>query len=130
MPHNWTDKIARKMQASKEVWAWVIGSISTQEKFDARRRTLAEHEWHRLKANDSLECRNCHEYEYMDFTWQSERASQQHSTALASGDKTCIDCHKGIAHELPEGAFDEQEKVAGLDWRRIASARGQIPSRD
>jgi cytochrome c-type protein NapC len=49
-----------------------------------------------------LECRNCHEFEAMDFTAQSERASDQHSTALASGEKTCIDCHKGIAHHLPD----------------------------
>ena len=102
VPHDWTDKIARKMQASKEVWAWLNGSISTPEKFAARRRTLAEHEWHRLKANDSLECRNCHDFEYMDFTWQSQRAAARHSTALASGEKTCIDCHKGIAHQLPD----------------------------
>jgi cytochrome c-type protein NapC len=104
VPHDWTDKMARKMQASKEVWAWITGTINTPEKFAARRRTLAEHEWHRLKANDSLECRNCHEFEYMDFTWQSERASRQHSTALMSGEKTCIDCHKGIAHRLPNMA--------------------------
>ncbi len=104
VPHDWTDKIARKMQASKEIWAWINGSISTPEKFEARRRTLAEHEWHRLKANDSLECRNCHDFEYMDFTWQSTRAANMHSTALASGEKTCIDCHKGIAHQLPDMA--------------------------
>jgi len=102
VPHDWTDKIARKMQASKEVWAWVVGTIDTPEKFEANRRRLAEHEWARLKANDSLECRNCHEFEYMDFTWQSQRAVDQHSTALANGDKTCIDCHRGIAHRLPD----------------------------
>ena len=102
VPHDWTPKIARKMQASKEVWAFLMGSINTPEKFNARRRHLAEREWHRLKANDSLECRNCHEFEYMDFTWQSSRAEQQHSTALANGEKTCIDCHKGIAHQLPD----------------------------
>ena len=27
---------------------------------------------------------------------------EAHSTVLASGEKTCIDCHKGIAHELPD----------------------------
>lgn len=102
VPHNWTDKIARKMQASKEVWGKVFGSIDTPEKFEAMRRTLAEHEWARLKANDSLECRNCHNFEYMDFTAQSKRAAQMHSTSLASGEKTCIDCHKGIAHHLPD----------------------------
>jgi len=104
VPHNWTDKIARKMQASKEVWGKVFGTISTREKFEGKRRELAEHEWQRLKANDSLECRNCHNFDYMDFTRQSKRASQMHSTSLASGEKTCIDCHKGIAHQLPDMA--------------------------
>ena len=55
-----------------------------------------------LKANDSLECRNCHDFDYMDFTRQSTRASKMHSTSLANGEKTCIDCHKGIAHHLPD----------------------------
>jgi cytochrome c-type protein NapC len=102
VPHEWTYKIARKIQASKEVWGKVFGTINTREKFEAKRRELAEHEWARFKANDSLECRNCHEFAAMDFTRQSKRASNQHSTALASGDKTCIDCHKGIAHHLPD----------------------------
>lgn len=102
VPHDWTDKIARKMQAAKEVFRKLLGTIYTREKFQAERRELAERDWVRLKANDSLECRNCHNFEYMDFTRQSKRAADQHSTALASGEKTCIDCHKGIAHELPD----------------------------
>ena len=55
----------------------------------------------RLKANDSLECRNCHNYVSMDFTRQSVRAQKMHGTYLASKEKTCIDCHMGIAHRLP-----------------------------
>ena len=102
VPHNWTAKIARKMQASKEVWGKIFGTINTREKFEAMRLELARHEWERLKANDSLECRNCHGYDYMDFTRQSQRAVDAHSTFLASGEKTCIDCHKGIAHRLPD----------------------------
>ena len=110
VPHEWTNKIARKMQASKEVWGKVFGTINTREKFLAKRLELAQREWVRLKANDSLECRNCHNFEYMDFTRQSKRASAAHSTSLASGEKTCIDCHKGIAHELPD--------MAGIDgWQ-------------
>lgn len=104
VPHDWTDKIARKIQASKEVWGTIFRTISTREKFLAHRRRLAEHEWARLKANDSLECRNCHNFDFMDFTAQSPRAAAQHSTSLASGEKTCIDCHKGIAHQLPNMA--------------------------
>ena len=102
VPHNWTDKIARKTQASKEVFGKIFRTINTREKFQAKRRELAEHEWARLKANDSLECRNCHGFDYMDFTAQSPRAVEQHSSTLATGEKTCIDCHKGIAHQLPD----------------------------
>lgn len=101
VPHQWTDKIARKMQASKEVWAKVFGDIDTRDKFQAKRLELAEHEWARFKANDSLECRNCHSFEYMDFTRQSPRAQEAHQRYLETGEKTCIDCHKGIAHQLP-----------------------------
>jgi len=102
VPHEWTHKIARKMQASKEVWGKIFGSINTRDKFVSRRLELAQHEWARLTANDSLECRNCHNFASMDFTRQSARAQARHSTALASGEKTCIDCHKGIAHRLPD----------------------------
>ena len=104
VPHEWTDKIARKTQATKEVWGKIFGTISTREKFLEKRLELAKHEWTRLKANDSLECRNCHDFEYMDFTRQGKRADKAHSTQLADGEKTCIDCHKGIAHKLPDMA--------------------------
>jgi len=104
VPHDWTDKIARKMQASKEVWGKIFGTINTREKFEEKRLELAQHEWARLKANDSLECRNCHGFDYMDFTRQSPRAAQAHSTFLADKQRTCIDCHKGISHRLPKMA--------------------------
>ena len=102
VPHEWTDKMARKMAASKEVWGKIFGTISTREKFLDMRRELAQREWDRLKANNSLECRNCHALDYMDFTRQSVRAAEAHERFLASGEKTCIDCHKGIAHKLPD----------------------------
>ncbi|MGR3615193.1 MAG: NapC/NirT family cytochrome c [Paracoccaceae bacterium] len=101
VPHEWTNKVARKMQASKEVWAKIFGTINTREKFLEHRLVLAQNEWARLKANDSLECRNCHSAESMDITRQSPRAADFHERLLFTGEKTCIDCHKGIAHELP-----------------------------
>ena len=104
VPHDWTNKMARKMQASKEVWGWVFGTINTRDKFLDKRLELAGREWSRLKANDSLECRNCHLFDSMDFTRQTRRAQFAHSTALEQGTKTCIDCHKGIAHRLPNMA--------------------------
>ncbi len=33
VPHEWTSKMARKMQASKEVWGKVFGTIDTREKY-------------------------------------------------------------------------------------------------
>jgi len=102
VPHNWTDKIARKMQASKEVWGHLFGFIDTREKFVDKRLELALHEWARFKANDSLECRNCHSAQSMDITKQSPRAAVAHERFLFSSEKTCIDCHKGVAHRLPD----------------------------
>lgn len=102
VPHDWTDKMARKMQASKEVWGKIFGTINTREKFLDNRLKLAQHEWDRLKANDSLECRNCHDYDSMDLTRQASRAAFIHRSYLATGEATCIDCHKGIAHRLPD----------------------------
>ena len=104
VPHRWTAKIARKMQASKEVWGKIFGTINTREKFLAHRHELAEREWARLGANDSLECRNCHSAESMDITRQSQRAVEAHERFLFTGERTCIDCHKGIAHRLPDMA--------------------------
>jgi cytochrome c-type protein NapC len=38
-----------------------------------------------------------------NFTKQTQRAAEMHRRYLVSGEATCIDCDKGIAHELPEG---------------------------
>lgn len=121
VPHDWTDKIARKMAASKEVWGTIFGTISTPEKFEAKRLTMAQHEWTRMEANDSLECRNCHAAESMDITLQSPRAVEAHERFLFTGEKTCIECHKGIAHRLPkettaEAPLDTNDYAAIVDY--------------
>jgi cytochrome c-type protein NapC len=121
VPHEWTHKIARKMQASKEVWGKIFRTIDTREKFLDHRLELAKHEWARLKANDSLECRNCHNYQYMDWTRQSTRAVYVHSTALAGKDLTCIDCHKGIAHRLPD--MEGIEMLQGAPIEKVTETR-------
>ena len=99
-PHKWTDKITCKIQASKEVWGTLFSNINTWEKFRDHRLSLAQQKWARLKSNDFLECRNCHDFIDMDITGQSKRAFTQHQKYLSSGEKTCINCHKGIPHSL------------------------------
>ncbi len=108
VPKDWVHKIMRKIQASKELYHWALGTVDTPEKFDAKRLTLAKSEWARMKANDSLECRNCHSFEGMSAEKQKQRAKKQHEMAKADG-MTCIDCHKGIAHKPVHHLLEEEE---------------------
>lgn len=102
VPRDWMHKMARKIQASGEVWGKLTGVIDTPEKFEAKRYQLATNVWKRMKETDSLECRNCHSRERMSSTAQTDKAQRRHAKGLADG-QTCIDCHFGIAHKEPEG---------------------------
>jgi len=110
VPKTWVHKVARKIKATNELYHHFLGTIDTREKYEAKRLELARNVWQVMKETDSRECRNCHNFEYMDFTVQEKRSRARHDDAVAEG-QTCIDCHKGIAHELPEGAFDEEKRL-------------------
>ena len=107
VPKDWGHKMLRKAKASFEVWGKLTGSIDTPEKFEAKRITLATHEWERMKESDSRECRNCHNFEAMSADYQKKSNYARHMKAKDAG-KTCIDCHKGIAHQLPK-EYEEPE---------------------
>lgn len=65
----------------------------------------------RLRANDSAECRDCHDVIQTDFSLQSAKARRYHQ-AMEHKEKTCIDCHKGIAHgpaQAMNGASNDQD---------------------
>jgi nitrate/TMAO reductase-like tetraheme cytochrome c subunit len=106
VPKDWTAKLIRKIKATNELYHKLVGTIDTPEKFEARRLALAERVWATMKATDSRECRNGHSYQAMDFHKQSRRSAQKMQEGLKEG-KTCIDCHKGIAHKLPKGLEEE-----------------------
>ncbi|MBB5203393.1 cytochrome c-type protein NapC [Inhella inkyongensis] len=108
VPKEWWPKMKRKIQASRELYGKVMGTIDTREKFEAKRLQLAQSEWARMKANDSLECRNCHTLTSMDKEKQKPRAKKSHELA-AKNNETCIDCHKGIAHHKPKGMPEDEE---------------------
>jgi cytochrome c-type protein NapC len=101
VPKDWVHKMIRKSQASLEVWGKITGSIDTPEKFEAKRMQLATHEWTRMKESNSRECRNCHNFDAMSAELQKQTPYKKHMKAKEEG-KTCIDCHKGIAHQLPK----------------------------
>ena len=109
VPREWTHKMVRKVQATKELWGKLVGTIDTPEKFEAKRLQLARSEWARMKASDSRECRNCHSLESMNAASQKQRARKQHEMAREDN-MTCIDCHKGIAHKKPQGMTEEDEE--------------------
>jgi cytochrome c-type protein NapC len=108
VPHDWTHKMARKARASLEVWGHLTGKIDTLEKFEAKRMELATSEWARMQSTGSRECRNCHDFATMSGTAQKKSVYKKHMAAKDEG-KTCIDCHKGIAHHLPKEYKDPDE---------------------
>lgn len=105
IPKQLVPKLLTKIESSKELWGKIRGTIDTPEKFAAKRLELAQHEWARLKADDSRECRNCHKVDGMSADKQTPRANAMHALIGEAG-QTCIDCHKGIAHQLPENIPD------------------------
>ena len=110
VPKTWIHKIARKIKASNELYHHFLGTIDTPEKFEGKRLELATNVWNVMKKTDSRQCRNCHNFDYKDFTVQENRAQSRHETAITDG-KTCIDCHKGIAHQLPKGTYEAEQKL-------------------
>jgi len=118
VPRDWTHKMVRKVQATNELFHHLLGSIDTEEKFDAKRLQLAKNVWRSMKTTDSRECRNCHNIVHMDLSVQEKRSAEKHQDAVKKG-STCIDCHKGIAHRLPPGA---EEAAAEIDREPVARA--------
>jgi len=100
VPRDWVHKIVRKVNASKELYGKVTGIIDTPEKFEAHRAELAKRVWTTMLESNSRECRNCHSFDGMNPEKQSPIAAKIHAVAK-SKERTCIDCHKGIAHKLP-----------------------------
>ena len=101
VPKPWGAKLVRKIQASNEIFHKLMGSIDTPEKFKAKRMVLAGNVWRSMKETNSRECRNCHAFETMTIGTQRNDARFWHPMAMDEG-FTCIDCHKGIAHQLPD----------------------------
>ncbi len=108
VPKQFFPKMKAKILAAKDVWHEILGTIDTKEKFEKRRWLMANRVWDKMRATDSRECRVCHSWEAMALDEQDKVARKKHSRARDEG-KTCIDCHQGVAHDLP----DEPEEGEG-----------------
>ncbi len=111
VPHDFVSTMIRKIKASNDVYQHFAGTIDTKEKFEAHRLELAKRVWLRMKESDSQECRNCHDVASMAPEKQGPTAQKQHKKLL-SGEKTCIDCHYGIAHKEPEGDVQPSDVIS------------------
>jgi cytochrome c-type protein NapC len=106
VPRDIGPMIAVKLRAADDLLHHFLGTVNTKEKYDGRRLIMAELVWRYMKETDSRECRNCHAFDSMDLTEQQGRAARKHRRMEENG-QTCIDCHKGIAHNLPV-AYDSE----------------------
>jgi len=117
VPKEFLPKVKRKIRATfHEIPHWLLGTINTPEKFEARRLQLATNVWKEMRANDSHECRNCHALPHMDLEKQARSARSKHTVERQQErSETCIDCHQGIAHKLAEGweEIDWDAEIAG-----------------
>lgn len=111
VPKAFFPKLAAKIIAAKDVYHEIVGTVDTPEKYEQHRWSMASRVWAKMEATDSRECRTCHDFENMDLDEQGRSARKKHARATDKG-QTCIDCHKGIAHEEPdEPEEDEEEEV-------------------
>jgi len=115
VPQPFVPKMVAKVLAAKDVYHEIIGTIDTPEKYEAYRWQMATAVWQKLEASDSRECRTCHEFDQMLLDEQDRMARKKHSAAVDKG-QTCIDCHKGIAHEEPDEPDDWDEENAPVHW--------------
>jgi nitrate/TMAO reductase-like tetraheme cytochrome c subunit len=103
VPPTFLPGLWRHIQAYSEVWGHITGKLDTPAKYESHRLELAQKIWAELKANDSAECRSCHTPAAMAFAKQPPMAASAHESLAKSG-MTCIDCHQGVAHTLPQGS--------------------------
>ena len=103
VPPTFFAGVMRHAAAISEVWGHLRGELDAPAKYEAHRLQLAQKIWGELKANDSAECRSCHTPAAMAFTKQPPDAASAHQS-LAKDGMTCIDCHQGVAHTLPQGS--------------------------
>jgi trimethylamine-N-oxide reductase cytochrome c-type subunit TorC len=114
--------VAAKIAAARDLWGEIVGTLSTEEKFAARKLALAQRVWTRMEASDSRECRSCHDFDAMKNDLQSQKTRNRHPKAIIKGE-TCIVCHKAVVHSRPDmGPLTEQARA------EIVKTIGRVPA--
>lgn len=111
-PTDYIFKSFQKIVAARDVIGHIKGTLETPEKYEGHRLIMAQRVWERMKERDSKECRNCHDFKTMDPEKQKDRSVVKHEGAVQDG-KTCIDCHKGVAHKPVHHLLEKEQGQAG-----------------
>ena len=131
LPHdNWWSMLTAKARSGiVDAWAYAVEGIDTPEAFQHVRRELAERVWERYRRNDSRFCRGCHDPRAWQVAAQSPKAQARHELAHEQG-RTCIDCHKGVAHAIPEPEREAGTSGAGAAETAVRDAVLPDPGAD
>ncbi|QIM66669.1 nitrate reductase [Mannheimia granulomatis] len=114
VPQDGLHYFKAKVIALKDVWhTFITNKLPDQEAYEAHRLEMAQRVWDDMKDNDSATCRSCHSFEAMVLSDQKEAAQKMHKLAQETN-QTCIDCHKGIVHFMPEMSVDSAAAAGEL----------------
>ncbi len=102
IPEGLGPALFAKIDSLRHVYGHLLGTLSTDEKYEDARLRMAERVWDDMKAHDSRECRSCHNQEAIVFEeFGNHSDAMRMAEGLEQGD-TCIDCHKGLVHTMPD----------------------------
>jgi cytochrome c-type protein NapC len=135
VPREFGPKMVRKIEAAREVWGSITGVIDTPEKYAAHAPAMKQREINCLLANDSRECRNCHESGRMLPTLQTAKARQYHQLMwgmrASNSAFTRGGCFAACHSDLPGMSRDRGQQQGKYLWssRVQQQAIGQLPGR-
>lgn len=114
VPQDGIHYVKAKAVALKDVWhTFVTNKLPDQEAYEAHRLEMAQRVWDDMKANDSATCKSCHSFDAMVLSEQKEAAQKMHKLAQETH-QTCIDCHKGLVHFMPDIPVDNSTAAGEL----------------
>lgn len=116
-PFQFVAMLTYKAQAgARDAYHTALGTISTEEKWEANRERLSKNveEW--LVSNQFMTCRGCHDLNKFSGK-DNPMVVELHAGVLKQDGFNCLQCHQGVGHVYKE------KKAAALKGEAVASAR-------
>lgn len=108
LPPGGFEYLVKKIIVSKDIIGYMtIDGFNTQEWLEANRKEQGDLARDYLRSIDSRTCTSCHSNIYENQPESMKKvAKKMHAMNFKKAEdkrKTCIDCHKGVAHPYPKG---------------------------